>query len=323
MGSQETLADFITWATDRYPAKRRMLVIWNHGQGYRLRASMSATVSTVGTNGLAKVDPLVGGYRSVSSDADHRSILFNKQVQQVLELSAARGARFDIVAYDACLMSMVETAYSLRHCADFLVGSEELEPGAGWEHNFVMTKLARSPKMPPEQLACAIVQSYKECYGDRQMTTLSASRLSEIDAAANAISGVANALRADATNSFPVLSAVRSQLKGFADYARLGYSVDAQSLFERLAAATKGAVKDAASTAAKAIQKCVVCSYASSQCKGYSPRGLALYFPATQEDFMRDPDHEGYQRSNQHFPIDFVNNSDWSLLLKDYLQLPA
>lgn len=35
MGDGNELADFVSWATEKYPAKRNMLIIWNHGQGWR------------------------------------------------------------------------------------------------------------------------------------------------------------------------------------------------------------------------------------------------------------------------------------------------
>ena len=35
MGDGQALADFVTWAKTAYPAKRTMLAIWDHGQGWR------------------------------------------------------------------------------------------------------------------------------------------------------------------------------------------------------------------------------------------------------------------------------------------------
>ena len=36
MGDGQVLADFVQWATQAYPAKRYMLDIWDHGQGWRI-----------------------------------------------------------------------------------------------------------------------------------------------------------------------------------------------------------------------------------------------------------------------------------------------
>jgi hypothetical protein len=103
MGSPQVLDDFISWGAKNYPAKKKMLVIWNHGKGWRLILSAAAGASaTAGTARVERLDDASGfnngTYRSVSSDSDHRSILYNKQVQTVLEAQAANGTRFDVVA---------------------------------------------------------------------------------------------------------------------------------------------------------------------------------------------------------------------------------
>ena len=41
MGDGEALGDFVTWARTNYAAKRTMLVIWDHGQGWRRRQAIS------------------------------------------------------------------------------------------------------------------------------------------------------------------------------------------------------------------------------------------------------------------------------------------
>jgi hypothetical protein len=331
MGSPATLDAFIEWAASTFPAKRRILVIWNHGQGWRFQMAASDVRYAAASRALTAAEtaavadaPVMGTYRSVSSDDDNRSILYNKQVQTVLEAKVAKGIRFDIVAYDACLMSMVETAYSLRRCTDFLVGSQELEPGAGWDHTLVLEKLAKSPSMSPEQFATAIVKSYQEKYGDFNLTTLSATRLSAIGPACQAISEVSKSIRANAAASFPALRNVRAGMKAFADYQGVGFAVDSQTLFERLAAASaNAAVKSRANAAANAMKAANVANYASAQVKAYTPLGLALYFPKTKGDFERDGDRAGYQRSNKVHPVDFVNDNEWALVLKDLLKLPA
>src|SRR3954447_22487431 len=40
MGDGEVVADFVRWARREYPAKRSMLIFWDHGQGWRLRSAL-------------------------------------------------------------------------------------------------------------------------------------------------------------------------------------------------------------------------------------------------------------------------------------------
>ena len=219
MGSPTVLGDFIDWGVTNFPARRRMLVIWNHGQGWRFQ-TLPRSAAAVGASRTITQEQekklsngrVVGLYRSVSSDDDHQSILYNKQVQTLLESRAAKGMRFDIIAYDACLMSMVETAYSLRRCADYLVGSEELEPGAGWDHSIILKKLIASPDMSSAILASTIVQSYRERYGDFDKTTMSATRLDKITEVCEAISITAQQLLRTKVRSYPELEIGRAHV---------------------------------------------------------------------------------------------------------------
>ncbi len=64
-------------------------------------------------------------------------------------------------------------------------------------------------------------------------------------------------------------------------------------------------------------------NYASVEPAACSPRALTLYFPKTRSDFNRDFDRLGYLRSNTLHPVDFVVDVNWSLLLRDFLALPA
>ena len=36
MGDPQTLRDFVVWGQNKFPAKHYMLIIWDHGQGWRL-----------------------------------------------------------------------------------------------------------------------------------------------------------------------------------------------------------------------------------------------------------------------------------------------
>ena len=102
MSAPETLADFIRWGAENYPAKKYALVLWGHGNGAK--------------TGLF-IDEL-----------------FDNDVMYLYELKQALadgGVRLETVVIDACLMSSVETAWSLSESANWMVASEEVIPGAG------------------------------------------------------------------------------------------------------------------------------------------------------------------------------------------------
>ena len=84
--------------------------------------------------------------------------------------SASLGKPIDIVGFDACLMSMLETAYAFRKSSSLLVASEELEPGAGWDYDYFLSRLLSKPSITPLELSKTIVEAYKARYGDYHST---------------------------------------------------------------------------------------------------------------------------------------------------------
>ena len=102
MSAPETLADFIRWGAENYPAKKYALVLWGHGNGAK--------------TGLF-IDEL-----------------FDNDVMYLYELKQALadgGIRLETVVIDACLMGSIETAWSLSESANWMVASEEVIPGSG------------------------------------------------------------------------------------------------------------------------------------------------------------------------------------------------
>jgi hypothetical protein len=88
MGSVETLKDFLIWGVSSYPSERYILILKNHGGGWK---------------------------RGVCIDETDGGILSIKDIKTALDyLFDMTGEKIDILAFDACLMGMVETAYELK-----------------------------------------------------------------------------------------------------------------------------------------------------------------------------------------------------------------
>ena len=73
------------------------------------------------------------------------------------------GKKFDIIGFDACLMSMVEIGNIVRDYADFMVGSQEVELALGWRYDSILTKAAQQ-KIPINSFAQHIVTMYRDMY---------------------------------------------------------------------------------------------------------------------------------------------------------------
>ncbi len=336
LGSLRALQDFVDWSVQTYPAKKYMLVIWNHGQGWRfqmaedkglrLAAASRAQNATPKANAdlqkAAKITPQLGGFRAVSFDQDTGNFLYNSDIQAVTEATSSSLKKpIDIVGFDACLMSMLETAYALRRSSSLLVASEELEPGAGWNYDYFLSRLIAKPSTTPFDLSKTIVEAYKARYGDFHSTTLSVLDLEKTRDATNAFSYFADTLIAKAASERTNLEVARAKMTTYGAGVGLKTSIDLIQFIAAYAAITKDEGARKATAAARAsLSKIVLSNYASARsAKSNGSNGIAIYFPATYSDFLSDPYHDGYLKENTSHVVEFVAKERWADFLKTYL----
>ncbi|HNW45247.1 MAG TPA: clostripain-related cysteine peptidase, partial [Elusimicrobiales bacterium] len=156
MGDWNHLAEYVQWAKTNYPAKKYMLVVWNHGDGWK-------TKSLGAESAIAK---------GISYDDETGNGITTVQLGQAL----AKAGGVDIYASDACLMQMAEVVYELKNYAPVIVGSEETEPGDGWDYTAFLTRMMAS-NLAPEAVAAAAVEGYAASYSAKgKAVTLSAVR---------------------------------------------------------------------------------------------------------------------------------------------------
>ena len=207
MGDPATLVEFINWATSNYPANHYVLVLWNHGGGWRSNidrinkeiASLKSTVASAPPeqkkSAQLRIAQLIEQknkneiLKEVCYDSTSGDYLYTSELRQALE---SIPTHIDIVGFDACLMQMVEVAYELKSEASIMVGSEETEPGNGWPYDLILGDLSANPTMTPAQLATVIVTRYGESYNG--METQSAIDLSAMSGLATALNTFAGAI---------------------------------------------------------------------------------------------------------------------------------
>ncbi len=152
-----TLTDFIKWCAKNYPANRYDLIFWDHGGGS------------------------VSGYGYDEKFAKSGSMTLSG-IDQALKNS---GVTFDFIGFDACLMATVETALVVDHYGDYMIASEETEPGVGWYYTDWLDAYGKNPSMETLSIGKNIIDSYTKacsriCPG--QKTTLSMVDLAELSA---------------------------------------------------------------------------------------------------------------------------------------------
>ena len=91
------------------------------------------------------------------------------------------GCNFDIIGFDACLMATLETAMVLEPYADYMVASEETEPGIGWYYTGWISALSKNTSIPTLDLGKKLIDDYISKV--KQETPRSQGTLSLIDLA--------------------------------------------------------------------------------------------------------------------------------------------
>jgi hypothetical protein len=256
MGDPQTLIDFTDWATINYPAKKYLLVIWNHGGGFR---SLNLTKDIAW-------DDTSGGDKITMPELEYA----------LSAISAQIGEKIDVVGMDACFMAMTEVAYQIKDYADILVTSEESVPFNGWPYDTILGELAGNPLISSGQLAADIVDKYIFSYPYSKVTQ-SAIDLSYMDTLAGQLSNLALAIMSDSstTKSKYVLASKSSQYYGDWDF------IDLFDFCNQLLAYSNSLeVKNIASSIQQTLNYAVIKSeYSGGSVSG--SKGLSVYFPYT------------------------------------------
>ena len=179
-GATETLVDFITWSAKHYPSEYIMLDFWDHGTGC-LDPEYRRSINPAELDRSRSYLALFEETRGVCFDETYGTYLTNQKIEEALNLACINlKKKIDIVGFDACLMSMIETAELIKNYAHFMVASQEVELGAGWRYDLVLNIL-NNRKTEPAELAKHITEAYQKAYS--QITndyTLSAIKLADI-----------------------------------------------------------------------------------------------------------------------------------------------
>lgn len=244
MTDPATLTDFIKWGTANYPANRYFLILWDHGGG-----SLSGYAhDELYPNGTMTVD----------------------EISRALKDS---GVKFDAVGFDACLMANMETAIAVEPYADYLIASEETEPGTGWYYTNWVTNLSKNSSMPTTEIGKQIIDDFITASyqaSSRDKTSLSLLDLAEFSGTVPSIfSEFAKEMTANIKgDNFRQVAAARSNTKEFATSTKID-QIDLIHFCKNLGTTS-------ASKLASSIQSCVKYNRCNNMNNAY---GLSIYFP--------------------------------------------
>ncbi len=246
MTKPETLSGFINWASSNYPADRYDLIFWDHGGGSLSGYGYDEKYANAGSMGLSGIDKAL-------KDG---------------------GIKYDFIGFDACLMATVETAMVVSKYADYMVASEETEPGVGWYYTEWLNAYSKDPSMDTLHLGKSIIDSYtseceRMCRG--QKTTLSLIDLAELEKTVpDELKDFANATSdLISKKEYKTVSNARSQAREFATSSRID-QVDLIHLASNMGTQEGKDLSDA-------LKSCVKYNKTSSAMT--NAYGLSIYFP--------------------------------------------
>lgn len=178
-GDPRTLINFCTETIAQFPARHICLVLWDHGTGYldpvkakvvnlhelfQLNPTDMMLELNRGRQFFADRIECKNEVRGICFDETFHSYLSNQKVDFALKtITTKLNRKFDIIGLDACMMQMAEFGCLLHPYAHFMVGSQEVELGAGWNYKYILAPFANKSFTTPD-LAKHIVQCYQKTY---------------------------------------------------------------------------------------------------------------------------------------------------------------
>lgn len=246
MTDPDTLSSFIRWCAAKFPANRNALIFWDHGGGSVSGFGYDEKFQSSGSMSLGEIDQAL-------TDG---------------------GVQFDFVGFDACLMATAENALMLTKHADYLIASEETEPGIGWYYTGWLTALSDNTSISTLELGKKIIDDFivtcaQQCRG--QSTTLSIIDLAEVEAT---VPGALSAFSSDTyerikNQEYAQVSRARSDTREFGVSSRID-QVDLVHLAKNMNSEEGEALAEALLGAVK---------YNRTSSNMTNSYGISIYFP--------------------------------------------
>jgi hypothetical protein len=315
MGDPETLTIMSKWTFDNYPADKQIILLSNHGGGWR---------------GICWDD---------TSDGDNLDL--DDLKTSMADISSYFGRKIDILATEACLVGGIEFAYSIYEHADYFIGSQAFSFGAentteggfivgNWQYDVMWRELIENPDMTPKQFCQVIIENFNQ-YGPWRAPpdipkTESSDTLSVIDTTQiKNVVVAADRLASSLKSVFPirrerVMSAlqVTEQFSGQFDFIGIAYftNIDLWDFADKVSSIIAlSDVKDAAAAVKTAVDSAVIFErHGNDPTEGdhVNAHGLSIYMPQRASEYNEKYDN-----------IDFSKDTQWDEFIKAYWRMPG
>ena len=287
MGESSTLESYLTWGINNYPAEKYALVLWNHG----------------------------GAVSGVCSDEYNLNqynlgdMLITSEVATALKNTFAKtsASKLEWIGYDACIMNYLDNASVMADYCNYLVASQELENGDGWDYTGWVPTLYSSPKGDTTTLLNKICKSFVDQYGtSKNDQCLSVLDLSKMDAFTTEFNNY--------TKNFTTQSHFNSVVSAFSSSLQFGEQIYGLADFSSFIAQMEKKFTSISTTALKsAYSELVEYTYSGSAYTSAKKPSGSNVFVAYSDDY-----YYGLQVSKDEYGANDTKFSYWRTLNTKY-----
>lgn len=254
MGRSSTLVNFLNYCNNNYPAEQTGLIFWNHGSG--------------SINGVC-----------FDQNYEMDSLTLTEIETSLFETNT----HLNMVGFDACLMATYDMANMLSEYSDYMLASEEIEPGEGWDYTTFLQSLTDNNDM--KRIGEAICDSYLEkCRNNETsgIATLSLADLSKMNTVRETFGDFVDNLKKQSEEkdgNFETLTAINASVKFGGNSKIEGYSnlIDLYNFADELKYLNSTALK-----MINAIDDMIIYKVNGESRMGAG--GISLYYPSVYDN---------------------------------------
>ncbi|TYT21064.1 hypothetical protein FY122_08720 [Dictyoglomus thermophilum] len=296
-GNSNLLYYFLKYSVSNFPAKRYLVVLENHGSGWRAPAREDRDIC----------------FDEISGDS-----LTIPELREGLSYFTDIGKKIDLLYFDACVMGNLEVAYELKDVANYLVFSEANVIGqTRWDQ--IMSYILSNPSTTPESLGRKIIDIYYSNYSIKPIT-MSLIDLSKISAILGELYYFSSYLMNTLPDSASAIMNIRLNTLSFEPYG--GSNKEYIDINDFAYKIINNSNYNELTNSAYNLVNYVNSAVLYHKYSGFNYTcGLSIWFPAIAEDFLK-----GY---NKYKELKFYNNSGgfswYSFIVNElyyYFQVP-
>ncbi len=283
MGEQKTYEDYLKFVRTKYNGfYNKIGIIWDHGTAY-----VGIGQDTNFKNDHIKLSELGGALKNAN-------------------------VKFDIFGFDACLMACIEVAKAIKDFGTYMVASEEIEPGHGWNYNGLIEFLGKSPGSNQVDIGKYIIDTFIESPEHKYTIdkTLSLISLGNVDSTINDLNSLINELKNNKGSlDFPSIlnSVTSSQQFGKIGKGSIEYSIDLKDFAEHIRINKKNSYSSVENLN-NSLKKLVI--YSRQDGSKPNSNGISI-FSVNNKKFWK----------NNLYTEDIAPSSSWYSFAKDFIAI--